>query len=314
MNFLITGGAGFIGSNIAYELVEKGNNVKIIDNLATGKKENISGILDRVKFIQGDIKSLGLLKNSMEDVDYVLHQAAIPSVPRSIKDPILSNDSNINGTLNVLIAARDCGIKRVVYASSSSVYGDTPTLPKKEDMTPNPKSPYAVTKLTGEYYCKVFYEVYGLETVCLRYFNVFGARQDPKSEYAAVIPKFITAMLHDNRPEVYGDGLQTRDFSYIENVVDANILSCKAKNAPGQVFNIACGERTTLNNLIDVLNEILNKDIKPIYTNTRPGDIKHSLADVSKAREVLGYNPKYNLKQGLEKTIEWYKKQGGENE
>lgn len=308
MNFLITGGAGFIGSNIAHELVEKGNNVKIIDNFATGKPENIDDIRAKIEFIQGDIRDLDLLKNSMKDVDYVLHQAAIPSVPRSVKDPILSNDTNICGTLNVLVAAKDSDVKRVVYASSSSVYGDTPTLPKQEDMIPNPLSPYAVTKLTGEYYCKVFHSIYGLETVSLRYFNVFGPRQDPESQYAAVIPKFITRMLNNESPTIYGDGLQTRDFSYIKNVINANLLACNAKNAPGKAFNIACGERITLNELIAVLNEILDKDIESTYTDPRQGDIKHSLADISRAIEILDSKPKYNLKEGLKETVEWYKK------
>jgi len=309
-NFLITGGAGFIGSNIAHKLLEEGYNVKIIDNFSTGNKKNIEDVVDRIEFFEGDIRDIKLLSRIMEDVDYVLHQAAIPSVPRSIKDPVLSNDANVAGTLNVLVAARDIGVKRVVYASSSSVYGDTTTLPKKEDMIPNPKSPYAITKLTGEYYCKVFYEIYGLETVSLRYFNVFGPRQDPKSQYSAVIPRFITAMLNDTRPEIYGDGLQTRDFSYVENVVDANILACKSENVTGGVFNIACGKRINLNDLADILNKILNKNIKPIYAEPRQGDVKHSLADISRAREILGYEPKYDLEKGLRETVGWFKKNG----
>ncbi|ODS40541.1 MAG: Vi polysaccharide biosynthesis protein VipB/TviC, partial [Candidatus Altiarchaeales archaeon WOR_SM1_79] len=247
---LITGGAGFIGSNIAHRLLEEYYNVKIIDNFSTGSKKNIENIIEKVEFVRGDVRDMKLLKSIMEGVDYVLHQAAIPSVQRSINDPVSSNDANVNGTLNVLVAAKDTGVKRVVYASSSSVYGDTPTLPKKEDMVPGPKSPYAITKLTAEYYCKIFYEIYGLETVSLRYFNVFGPGQDPKSEYSAVIPKFITALLKDKQPTIYGDGLQTRDFSYIENVVDANILACKAKNASGKIFNIACGERISLNEIV----------------------------------------------------------------
>jgi nucleoside-diphosphate-sugar epimerase len=303
---LITGGAGFIGSNIAQELIKRGDDVKIIDNLTTGKVTNIKNILDKIKFIQGDIRDLNLLKKLMKEVDYVFHQAAIPSVPRSVKDPIASNRTNVEGTLNVLVAAKDNNVKKVIYASSSSVYGDTLTLPKVETMKPNPLSSYAVTKLTGEYYCKVFYKIYGLRTISLRYFNVFGRNQDPASEYAAVIPKFITGVLSNKPLIIYGDGKQTRDFTFIKDVVQANIKAAESSKGDGEVLNIARGERITINELSEMIINMVGKKIKPLYDKPRPGDIKHSLADVSRAKELIGYIPEYSLKEGLKNTIDFY--------
>lgn len=303
--FAVTGGAGFIGTNIVSELVKNNNEVVIIDNLLTGKLENLSNVVDKVRFVNGDIQNLNMLKKEFNDIDYVLHQAALPSVPRSVDDPIASNQNNIDGTLNVLVAARDAGVKRVIYASSSSVYGNSPTLPKKENMKLNPLSPYAITKLVGEQYCKVFYDLYELETVSLRYFNVFGPHQDQNSQYAAVIPKFITTMLNDKSPVIFGNGEQSRDFTYIQNNVEANILACEATGVAGKVFNIAYGKRITLNGLVAMLNKILGKDIKPVYASPRAGDVKHSLADISLAREMLGFEPKYGFEEGMRLTVEW---------
>ena len=304
MKALVTGGAGFIGSHLAEELA-KDNEVIILDNLSTGRMDNIKDLVKKsnVKFVKGSMTDLPLLQDIIGDVDYVFHQGAIPSVPRSIKDPSASNDANINGTLNVLTASKEAGVKKVVYASSSSVYGDTPEMPKKEAMKPNPLSPYAVTKIAGEYYCKVFQEVYGLKTVSLRYFNVFGQRQDPTSEYAAVIPKFITSILDNKPPTIYGDGEQSRDFTFVKYVVEANILAAES-DATG-VFNIACGRRITINKLVDMINEILGKDVKPVYAASRAGDVKHSLADISRAKS-FGYEPKSNFKEGLKETIRWF--------
>ena len=283
MNILLTGCAGFIGSNIAKKLVEEGESVRVIDNFSTGKKENISGISGKIDILDGDIRDGDTVSKAVRDMDFIIHQAALPSVPRSVKDPLSSNGVNITGTLNLLNAAKGAKIKRFVYASSSSVYGDTPVLPKREDMTPNPQSPYAVTKLTGEYYCSVFYKVYGLPTVSLRYFNVFGPNQDPQSQYAAVIPRFITAILNQSSPVVYGDGEQSRDFTFIENVVEANLLSCRNDNASGKIFNIACGDRYTINTLLKELYSLSGKKVEPVYSQPRSGDIKHSHADISRA-------------------------------
>lgn len=306
--YLVTGGAGFIGSNITLFLVKKGEKVKVIDNFLTGKKENLSSIINKIELIEGDIRDFKTCLEATKGVDYVLHQAALPSVPRSVETPEITNDININGTLNILLASVKNKVKRVVYASSSSIYGDSPVLPKKEDMIPSPLSPYAVSKLTGEYYCKVFYKIYGLETVILRYFNVFGPHQDPDSQYAAVIPKFIKAMLKGERPVIYGDGEQSRDFTYIDNVVQANILATRAKNACGRVFNIASQESITINQLVKELNCILNKNIEPEYTDPRPGDIKHSLADISSAKQILNYSPKIKFNEGLRRTVHWFQK------
>lgn len=305
---LVTGGAGFIGSNIAIELVKRGYDVRVIDNLETGRLSNLNQVKKDIKFIRGSICNPRTLRKAVKGVDYVLHQAALPSVPRSIKDPVKTNYVNVNGTLNVLVAARDAGVKRVVYASSSSVYGDTPKLPKTENMKPNPKSPYAIGKLVGEYYCRVFHDVYGLETVSLRYFNVYGPRQNPKSQYAAVIPKFIKTMMKNKAPTVYDDGKQSRDFTYVDDIVRANILAIKtSKKASGEIFNIANGEKTTVNQLVMSLNRILGKKVKPNYTKPRSGDVKHSLASISKATKILKFRPQYTLEKGLRETIKHFK-------
>ncbi|MCD6100328.1 MAG: SDR family oxidoreductase [Candidatus Marinimicrobia bacterium] len=302
MVYLITGGAGFIGSNIVEELLKRGEKVRVLDNFSTGKRENILPFLDRIELIEGDIRSYHIVREAVDGVDFVLHQAALPSVPRSIKDPITTNEVNVGGTLNILNAALDAGVKRVVYASSSSIYGNSEVLPKREDMTPNPMSPYAVSKLAGEKYCRVFSEIYGLETVCLRYFNVFGPRQDPNSQYSAVIPKFIAAMKKGERPTIYGDGKQSRDFTYVANVVVANLLVCQVNHGIGEIFNIACGERHSLINLINNLNEVLGVHVEPSFAEARKGDIRHSMADISKAQKMLGYSPFVNFEEGLRKT------------
>lgn len=306
--YLVTGGAGFIGSSIAEELIRRGEKVRILDNFSTGKRENIAEFMDGIELIEGDLRDLEIVKKAMEGVDFVLHEGALPSVERSIREPLTTNGVNITGTLNVLIAAREIKVKRVVYASSSSVYGDTPTLPKKEGMKPNPQSPYAVTKLIGEEYCRIFYSIYGLETVSLRYFNVFGPRQDPGSQYAAVIPKFITLMLTGKSPPIYGDGEQSRDFTFIDNVIEANLRACKANRVSGKVFNIACGKSVTINELVERLNRILQTRIKPTYQSARKGDVRHSLADISQARENLHYSPEIGFDAGLEKTVKWFRK------
>jgi nucleoside-diphosphate-sugar epimerase len=306
--FLITGGAGFIGSNIAEELIKRGEKVRIIDNFSTGKRENIEEFKDKIELIEGDLKNINDVKKAVEGVDYVLHQAALSSVPRSVEDPLSSNANNIDGTLNLLVAAKEAGVKRVVIAASSSVYGNTQVLPKTEDMIPNPLSPYAVTKYVEELYGKVFHNIYGLETVSLRYFNVFGPKQDPDSPYAAVIPKFITKILKGESPVIFGDGEQTRDFTYVANVVEANILAATSENVGhGEVINIACGESISLNQLVKKINEILGTNVKPLYDKPRIGDVKHSLASIEKAKKLLGYRVNVKFEEGLKKTIEWYK-------
>jgi len=307
-NIVVTGGAGFIGSSLA-RILARENQVVVVDDLSTGSLENVQDLVDgqSITFIEGSITDLGLLQKMFKDVDYVFHEAAVPSVPRSVKDPIGSNYANINGTLNVLVAAKDNGVEKVVYASSSSAYGDTPMLPKREDMKPFPLSPYAVSKLTGEYYCQVFTEVYNLPTISLRYFNVYGPRQDPSSEYAAVIPKFINRVSDDKPPIIYGDGEQTRDFTFINDVVNANILA--AECGVTGIFNVAGGKRISINELAKLVMRIMGKDLDPVYGDSRPGDIKHSLADVSKAKEEFGYNPMFDINIGLTETIEWFQKQ-----
>jgi UDP-glucose 4-epimerase len=307
MKAVVTGGAGFIGSHITEELMQRGYHVIVIDDLSTGKMENIQHLLDEgnLNFVRGSITNLALLQKFFSDADYIFHQAAIPSVPRSIKNPLASNEVNVTGTLNVLSAARDQGIKKVIFASSSSVYGDTPNLPKREDMTPNPQSPYAVTKLAAEYYCRVFTDVYGISTICLRYFNVFGARQNPDSQYAAVIPKFIKAINEGKSPVIFGDGEQTRDFTFIKDVVHANILAAESK-AFG-VFNIGKGDRISINQLAQIILKLNGKEnIKPLYEKGRLGDIKHSLADISKAQS-FGYKPEYDVEKGIVETIRSFK-------
>ncbi len=302
--YLVTGGAGFIGSNLVEEILKRGDNVRVLDNFLTGRKQNLAPFLNDVELIEGDMTHYHVALKAIEGVDFVLHQAALPSVPRSIADPITSNHVNVNGTINILYAAMEKKVSRVVYASSSSVYGDSPVSPKVETLTPAPKSPYAVSKLTGEYYCRVFSRVYGLETVSLRYFNVFGPRQDPGSPYSAVIPKFLRAMLRGERPTIYGDGSQSRDFTFVANNVSANLLACTAPNVAGDVFNIACGTNFTLLELVAALNRILGTNIEPILGNERAGDIKHSLADVNAAREKLGYTPQISFEEGLKKLVE----------
>ena len=306
--YLVTGGAGFIGSNIAETLVKRGETVRILDNCSTGNLSNLEKIINQVEFIQGDIRDLSTIHKAVKDIDYILHQAALPSVARSVDDPIIANEINITGTLNLLISARDEKVKRLVYASSSSVYGNSPILPKQEDMTVDPISPYAVTKYTGEQYCKVFFNLYGLETVILRYFNVFGPRQNPDSVYAAVIPIFIHSFLEKKSPFVFGDGEQSRDFTFIEDVVDANIMACYADAIAGETFNIACGRCISLNELISNIKELLNSDINVTYTQERKGDVRHSLADITKAKSLLKYEPKVDLREGLLRTIEYMKK------
>jgi len=305
--FLVTGGAGFIGSNICTELVSKGFFVRVIDNLLTGKKTNLAAIIDKIEFIQADMGDEEIARKAMKNIDVVLHQGALPSVPRSIDNPAATHKHCLDATFTLLLAARDAGVKRFIYAASSSAYGDTPTLPKVETMPPNPLSPYAAAKLAGEYYAKVFYDVFGLETVSLRYFNVFGPHQDPTSQYAAAIPAFVTAVLKDEPPTVFGDGLQSRDFTYIDNVVNANLLAARAQHTTGQVLNIACGQAVTVNKTIALINELLDKNIEPVYTDPRPGDVKHSLADITAAEEAIGYKPAVPFKQGLEKSIDWYR-------
>jgi UDP-glucose 4-epimerase len=305
---VVTGGAGFIGSHIVEALAERGNRVIVIDNLNTGKMSNLEPLLGNknIEFVNASIMRLPLLRQLFSGADYVFHQAAIPSVPRSVKNPRATHDVNITGTLNVLLAARDSGIKKVVYASSSSVYGDTPTLPKTEDMTPNPLSPYAVTKLTGEYYCRVFNQIYGLKTVCLRYFNVYGPRQDPNSPYAAVIPLFFQSAMTGKPPVIFGDGKQSRDFTYVKDVAEANIQAAES-NATG-VFNLGNGQRITINRLARIIIGLVgNKNVRPVYQEPRPGDILHSLADITRARS-FGYSPKYSLENGLRELAEYMKR------
>jgi UDP-N-acetylglucosamine/UDP-N-acetylgalactosamine 4-epimerase len=307
--FLVTGGAGFIGSNTVEELLKQGNKVRILDNFITGKSKNISDFCQDIEIIEGDIRSLETVKRALEDVDYVIHLAALGSVPRSVKDPLSTNEVNVTGTLNVLTASREMGVKRLVYSSSSSVYGDTPTIPKVENMQTQPKSPYAVSKLAGENYCKVFNDIYGLETVTLRYFNIYGIRQDPFSQYSAVIPKFISTIIEGHAPIIFGDGEQSRDFTFIDDCVQANIKAFFSKAAPGNVFNISFGKKVTINQLFLKILKIMNKDeIEPNYKAPRSGDVRHSLAEISRAKKILEFNPCYDLESGLTKTIEYYKK------
>ena len=308
--YLITGIGGFIGSSLARELLVRGEQVRGVDNFSTGKRENLTDILNRIDFHEADIVDLDAMHKACAGVDYVLHQAAIPSVPKSVLDPLGSNQANVDGTVNVLIAARDAKVKRLVYAASSSAYGDTPTLPKREDMKPDPISPYAVAKLASEHYLISFYRCYQLETVALRYFNIFGPRQDPTSPYSGVLAKFITAMLRGEQPSIYGDGEQSRDFTYIDNAVDANLLACKAPaaKAAGQMFNVATGRRVTLNETFKLLQPMTSYKGQPQYGPERGGDIKHSLADISKAEAGLGYKPKVDFEEGLRRTVDWYRK------
>lgn len=307
--YLVTGGAGFIGSHLVETLLKAGNFVRVLDNFDTGKRENISSFSGELEIIEGSIVDEATLASAMQGIDYVLHQAARGSVPRSVMDPIGTHEANITGTLKVLLAARDAGVKRVVAASSSSVYGETPTLPKKETMTPNPKSPYAISKLTGEHYSTVFSQVYGLEAVALRYFNIYGPRQNPNLQYAAVIPIFINNMLQGRPCVIYGDGEQTRDFTFVEDCVKANLLACKTPGIAGNVYNIACGKKTSVNQLFHLLQEILGSEIPANYEPSRAGDVRFSYAAIKKAKEQMQFKPDYRLKKGLKKTVQWYKKQ-----
>jgi nucleoside-diphosphate-sugar epimerase len=304
-NYLVTGGAGFIGSNIVKELLQKEQKVRVLDNFATGKRENLFEFKSNPDFelIEGDLRSFHVVRTAVKGMDYILHQGALPSVPRSIHDPLTTNDVNILGTLNILEAAKEFGVKRVVYASSSSIYGDNKTLPKNEDMSINPLSPYALSKYTGEHYCRIFTRIYGLETVCLRYFNVFGPNQDPTSQYSAVIPKFIRMMSEGKRPIIYGDGTQSRDFTYVSNIVAANLLACTVEGIGGELFNIACGQSYTLLHLVDTLNRILETNIEPMFEEERPGDVKHSLADISRAEEKLGFRVITRFEEGLTELV-----------
>jgi UDP-glucose 4-epimerase len=309
MRALVTGGAGFIGSHLAERLAAQGHDVRVLDNFATGRRSNIDAIGPDVELVEGDIQSYERAHNAVRGCDIVFHQAALPSVPRSIQDPLTSNATNVIGTLNILLAARDEGVRRVVCASSSSVYGANPTLPKQEDMAALPISPYATAKLAGEGYCRSFGVGYGLETVALRYFNVFGTRQDPTSQYAAVIPNFITALL-DNRPvTIFGDGEQSRDFTHVDNVVRANLLAMDAPDVTGKVFNVACGRKVTLNELVAELQELIGCDAETIHEPTRAGDVPHSLASLARARAELGYEPEVDLREGLTRTIAHYREQ-----
>ena len=305
--FLVTGGTGFIGSNICRTLVSQGCFVRVIDNLLTGRMSNLADVIDGIEFIEADMGDREVALAAMKDIDVVLHQGALPSVPRSVDDPAASHRHCVDATFTLLLAARDSGIKRFVYAASSSAYGDTPTLPKIETMKPMPLSPYAVGKLVGEHYCSVFYKVFGLETISLRYFNVFGPYQDPTSQYAAAIPAFVTGILKDEPPTIYGDGEQSRDFTYIDNVVRANLLAARAEQTTGEVVNIACGRAVTVNEIIDMINASVGKNVKPVYTESRPGDVKHSLADITLAGKIIGFKPKVLFQEGLTRAIAWYR-------
>jgi UDP-glucose 4-epimerase len=303
---LVTGGAGFIGSNLVEELLDRGHEVKVLDNFSTGRRENLLSWNGDVELIEGELRSYERVSNAVRGCELVFHQGALPSVPRSVQDPITSNEVNVNGTLNVLLASRDAGVKRVIFASSSSIYGDLPGLPRVESMPVGPAAPYAVSKLAAEQYCSVANKVYGLETVALRYFNVFGRRQDPNSHYSAVIPKFITAMLNGKQPTIFGDGEQLRDFTHISNVVAANLAAAEVEAAAGHVFNIGAGHPRSLNELVATLNRLLGTEIEPVYAERRPGDVRQSWADVSLARAVMGYEATVGFEEGLGITIESY--------
>jgi len=300
---LVTGGAGFIGSHLAAELLNRGYSVRILDNFATGRRSNLSALSDGAEIVEGDIQSYERVNRAVAGCEVVLHQAALPSVPRSVQDPLTSNATNVIGTLNLLLAARDSGVRRVVVASSSSIYGANPMLPKREDAPTLPISPYATTKLASESYARSFHNVYGLETVALRYFNVFGARQDPTSQYAAVVPRFAAALLTGGQPVIFGDGEQSRDFTHVSNVVQANILAMDAPAAPGRAYNVACGEQVSINRLAAEIGALVDRDVRPVYVAPRAGEVTHSLADLTRAREELGYEPAVRLREGLRDTI-----------
>jgi len=306
--YLVTGGAGFIGSHITERLVREGHLVRVLDDFSSGRESNLESFRSSVELIRGDICDKQLVSEATNGVDVVFHEAALGSVPRSVADPVTTHEVNITGTLNVLLAAREAGVNRVVYASSSSVYGETPVLPKREEMMPQPLSPYALSKLVGEHYASVFKQVYGFDVVSLRYFNIFGPRQDPESQYAAVVPRFITALLEGKAPVVYGDGLQSRDFTFVDNVVSANLLAAEAGGVAGQAFNVACGGRYTLLDLLARLKEILGSDIRPIHEPARAGDVRDSQASIDAAQHALGYRVSVDFEEGLRKTVDWYRK------
>lgn len=312
-HFLVTGGAGFIGSNLVQALLKRGDKTRVLDNFSTGNRENLTfldlapDLVANLEVLEGDIADLATCRKATEGVDYVLHQAAIPSVPRSVALPIESNLANIDGTLNLLVAARDGGVKRLIFASSSAVYGNAPGFPREEGIAPAPLSPYAVQKMTAEHYLRVFYELYGFETVSLRYFNVFGPRQDPNSEYAAVIPRFIKAFITSTQPTVYGDGEQSRDFTYVDNVVHGNLLAAEAPGAPGKTMNLACGGQLTLNQLLAILRRITGSQTEAVYTDPRPGDVRHSWADITLSQQALNYKIQVPLEQGLASTVEYFR-------
>ena len=305
-NYLVTGGAGFIGSHLSEELVRRGENVRVVDSLITGKRQNLAH-LPQVEFMEGDLADIDVARRAMKGIDYVLHQAAIPSVPRSVEDPVLSNRANIDASLNVLVAARDAGVRRLVYAGSSSAYGNAPTLPKVETMETAPLSPYALQKLVAEQYCQMFTRLYGLETVTIRYFNVFGPRQDPSSPYSGVISLFISALCEGRRPTIYGDGEHTRDFTYVANVVDGVLRACSAADANGEVINVATGGRISLNQLFATVKRDVGSTVEPIYAEPRAGDVRDSQADISKAKRLLGYAPVVSFDDGLSRTVAWYR-------
>ena len=305
-HYLVTGGAGFIGSHLCEELVRRGHTVRVADSLITGKRSNLDHVAG-VEFLEGDLSDLAFARRAAEGVQYVLHQAAIPSVPRSVKDPIASNRANVDATLNILVAARDAGVARLVFAGSSSAYGNTPTLPKREDMPSNPLSPYALQKVVGEQYLQMFTRLYGFETVSIRYFNVFGPRQDPSSPYSGVISVFATALLEKRPPTIYGDGEQTRDFTYVSNVVDGVLRACEAPGASGEVINVATGGRISLNDLFRAMRAIVGGTVEPVYDEARAGDVRDSQADIAKAQSLLGYEPTVSFEEGLRRTVEWYR-------
>jgi nucleoside-diphosphate-sugar epimerase len=304
--YLVTGGAGFIGSHLVDALVERGDRVRVVDNLITGRRENLAH-LGGIEFIEGDLADPAVARRAVAGCEYVLHQAAIPSVPRSVKDPVTSHRANVDATLNVLVAAREAGVRRVVFAGSSSVHGDTRELPKHERMAPNPRSPYALQKLIGEQYCRLFAELYGLDTVATRYFNVFGPRQDPSSPYSGVISLFITALIEGRRPAIYGDGEQTRDFTYVANVVDGVLRACEAPGVKGRVLNVATGGRVSVNQLFRALRDLIGADVEPVYGHPREGDVRDSQADITLAGELLGYQPTVSFEEGLRRTVAWYR-------
>lgn len=309
MRYLVTGGAGFIGSNLVKGLLQRGERVRILDNFSTGRRQNLAGIEAKIELIEGDICDFWTALDACRDIDFVLHQAALPSVNRSVENPLTANHANINGTLTMLECARRNNVKKFFFASSSSVYGDTPTLPKREDMLPSPLSPYAVNKITGEYYCRIYSTLYRMPCIAFRYFNVFGPNQDPNSHYAAVIPKFITALLNDEQPTIFGDGYQSRDFTYIDNIVNAIVTVCNMdKVTPGE-YNLACGDQITLRDLVKYLNEIIGKKIEPRFDEPRPGDIKHSFADVSLVQKTFGIKPVIGFREGLEKAVAFYRRE-----